>query len=400
VQAAQSTAGGAPGALDGILVADFSRVLAGPYATMMLGDLGATVVKIESPEGDTTRVWGPPWRDGLSTYYQAINRNKQSIVLDLKQEEDLRLARELALRSDVVIENFLPGTMRTFGLDYESVAAENPGVVYCSISGFGSQPGAAHLRGFDLLVQAVGGLMSITGEVDGVPMKVGVALVDIICGLHACVGVVAALSARQRDGRGQCVEVNLLASTISALANQASSYLLGGVVPPRAGNAHPSVAPYDVFNASDGPVIVACGTQGMYVNLCRALGTTRLLEDPRFATNADRVAHRDELSRELDQVLSGWRRAELVAHLLDNGVAAGQVNDIAETFAYADEIGLDVTWDIDGKPFVRAPMTMSRTPPRPSAAPPELDASGEELRAWLAEPREDAGPVPAAPEPS
>lgn len=375
------------GALDGIVIADFSRVLAGPYLTMLLGDLGATVIKVESPAGDQTRGWGPPWRDGESTYYQSINRNKRSIVLDLKDAEDRLLAAELAQRADILIENFLPGRMDSFGLGYEEIAATNPGVIYCSLTGFGSAPAAADLPGFDLVVQAVGGLMSITGEADRDPMKVGVALVDVLCGLHGGLGILAALHARTRSGRGQLVEVNLLTSALSALTNQAAAYLMGGVIPSRAGNVHPSVAPYEVFPLTDGDIVIAVGTDGQFVKLCGALRRPDLALDPRFVANAGRVEHRMELIAILSELLRGRSRDETVALLRSAQVPAGPVNNIEDAFAMAEELGLEPTWELNGVKHVRTPINLSTTPPRPLMPPPALDDRGEALRAWLAVPR-------------
>jgi crotonobetainyl-CoA:carnitine CoA-transferase CaiB-like acyl-CoA transferase len=380
-------------ALEGLVIADFSRVLAGPYLTMLLGDLGATVIKVESAEGDQTRGWGPPWRNGHSTYFQAVNRNKRSVVLDLRDPDDQALAAELARRSDVLIENFLPGRMRSFGLDYETVSAANPGVVYCSLTGFGSQPGAADLQGFDLVAQAVGGLMSVTGQNDGPPMKVGVALVDVLCGLHAGLGILAALAARSRLGRGQLVEVNLLTSALSALTNQSAAYLMAGVVPGRTGNAHPSVAPYEVFETADGSIVVAAGTEPQFTRLCQCLGIERVAADPRFATNADRVAHREEMREILLTALAGFTSAQAVVLMRKAGVPAGPVNDMAGAFDLAGQLELEATWMIDGVDHMRAPMTMSLTPPRPYSPPPELDEMGDDIRRWLGSPMAAGGAI-------
>ena len=282
------------GALDGIVVADFSRVLAGPYATMLLADLGATVVKVERPgSGDDTRAWGPPFAaDGQSTYFQSVNRNKASIALDLGAADDRRIAHALAARADVLVENHKPGALTRFGLDYTQVRAVNPAVVYCSISGFGSGAGA-ELPGYDLLVQAMGGLMSITGTDE--PTKAGVAVVDVLTGLHAAVGILAALHHRDRTGEGQRIEATLLTSLQSSLVNQASAYVGAGAVPGFMGNAHPSIAPYEVFAAADRTMIIAVGNDAQFARLADVLGQPGLSADPRFATNAARVEHREEL---------------------------------------------------------------------------------------------------------
>src|SRR3712207_6066607 len=244
------------GPLAGLLVADFSRVLAGPYATMLLADLGAEVVKVESPAGDDTRSWAPPVRDGVSTYYLGVNRNKRSIALDLTDDDDAAAARELARRADVLVENFKPGGLARFGLDYATVAEGNPGIVYASISGFGSGPEGRKLPGYDLIVQAISGLMSLTGDPDGDPYRAGVAVFDVMAGLHATIGVLSALNLRRETGRGQHVEVNLLSSALSGLVNQTSAYVAGDVVPFRMGNSHPSLFPYEPLPCSDGDLIV------------------------------------------------------------------------------------------------------------------------------------------------
>ena len=272
--------------LDGILVADFSRILAGPLAAQTLGDLGADVVKVEAPAGDDTRSWGPPFApDGTATYAMAANRNKRSVVLDLRDDGDRRLARELARRADVVIANLKPGAMERFGLGYEDLAAEHPRLVYCAINGFGSGAGA-ELPGYDPLVQAVGGLMSVTGPEGGDPAKVGVALVDVIAGLNAAVGIMAALRERDRSGHGQMVEITLLGTVLAALANQATGYLNAGVVPRALGTRHPSIEPFATYACADGPLMICAGNDRQFAALADAIGAPGLADDPRFATNA------------------------------------------------------------------------------------------------------------------
>jgi crotonobetainyl-CoA:carnitine CoA-transferase CaiB-like acyl-CoA transferase len=276
-------------------VADFSRILAGPYATMLLADMGAEVVKVEGPGGDDTRTWQPPVRDGVSTYYLGVNRNKRSVALDLKDPGDLGLARELARRADVFIENFKPGGLKRFGLDYDTVAAANPAVVYASISGFGSGPGGAGLPGYDLIVQATSGLMSVTGDAEGEPYRAGVAVFDVISGLHATIGVLAALNHRHATGTGQHVEISLLASAMSGLVNQTSAYVAGGVVPFRMGNSHPSLFPYEPLPCADGELIITAGNDLQFRKLTQVLGVPELADDPRFTRNEDRTANREEL---------------------------------------------------------------------------------------------------------
>ncbi len=400
----------ARGPLSGIRVADFSRVLAGPHATMILADLGADVIKIESPEGDGTRQWSPPVNAvGQSTYFAGVNRGKRSVALDLRAPEGLERARELAATADVVIENFKPGTMEKFGLGYEAVAAQNPGVVYCSISGFGDAAGK-ELPGYDLLVQAVGGLMSITGAADdagGEPTKVGVALVDILTGLNAVIGIQAALRAREtaasatgrgqhvdasadvqhgstnaRVGQGQHVKVTLLGSLLSALANQASSTLETGKAPGRMGNAHPSIAPYETFAAADQQVALAVGTDGQFRRLCEVIGAPEMADDPRFANNPARVAHRFELRAAIDERLRARPAAEWIEALTAANIPAGRVNNIAQAIELAESLGLGMVAETpataaDGSTQVlrsiATPISFSETPARYGAPPPELD---------------------------
>ena len=274
--------------LDGILVADFSRVLAGPLASMLLGDLGADVVKVERPDGgDDTRAWGPPYRDGEATYYLGLNRNKRSLALDLGDAGDVELARRLAVRADVLIESFRPGLMARWGLDGDTLRARNPRLVTCSITAFGTAGDEARsLPGYDFLLQAMGGLMSVTGEEDGPPLKVGAAVVDLVCGLNAVIGIQAALAERERTGRGRHVEVSLMDASLMALLNQGSAWVLGGVVPHRRGNRHPSITPYETYACADRPIAVAVGNDRLFARLCEALGLPALPGDERFATTA------------------------------------------------------------------------------------------------------------------
>lgn len=377
-------------ALSGIVVANFSRVLAGPLATMNLADLGADVIKVErTGVGDDTRAWGPPFVEEGSAYYLSLNRNKRSIELDLKDPEDLELARELVKRADVLVENFKPGTMSRMGLGYEEAAELNPGLVYCSISAFGSDPEAATLPGHDFLVQAASGLMSITGEEDGTPLKVGVALVDVICGLYATIGILSTLEARRRTGRGQLIETSLMGSALGALVNQVSTYLLAGVVPRRLGNRHPSIAPYETYHAADRPFAVAAGNQILWECLCEALDLAGLLDDERFATNADRVAHIDELAEILNDVFAAETADTWVERLGASGVPAGHINNIGEAFELAERLGLEPIAEVPGAQtgssllLVSPPLKMSGTPPAVESAPPQLGEHSEEIRAWL-----------------
>ncbi len=313
-------------AMAGLLVADFGRVLAAPYATMLLADLGADVVKIERPGvGDDTRAWGPPYADGEATYFLSVNRNKRSFAVDLTDEADREDVIELVRRADVLVENFRPGTMARYGLSYEQVRELSPRIVYCSVTGFGAGKGA-DLPGYDLLVQAVGGLMSVTGPEPDRPVKAGVAVVDVLTGLHAAVGILAALRARERSGEGQLVEVNLLGVLLSSLVNQAAGYTAAGVVPGIMGNRHPSIAPYEVFPTADRPMVVAVGNDRQFAALCYGLGVPHLAADPRFAHNPDRVAHRVALAEAIAGQMASASGSGLVRDPLPAGGAlrAGQ----------------------------------------------------------------------------
>ncbi len=370
-------------ALDGLLVADFSRVLAGPLTAMTLGDLGADVIKVESPAGDETRTWQPPTDDqGRATYFLTVNRNKRSVVLDLKDPADLELARELTRRADVLIENFKPGTMDRLGLGYETVSMENPGVVYCSISGFG-EAGGRELPGYDPLVQALSGLMSVTGPATGGGHKVGVALVDVIAGLNAATGILAALRARDRDRVGQRVSIDLLSTALAALANQGSSFLNTGVSPERLGNVHPSIEPFSTFESAVGPIMICAGNDDQFERLATTIGAPSLIEDPRFRTNSDRVANRDELRTELESRLRLDSAEYWSGTLTDAGVPAGPVNDVGGGYRLAESLGLDPVDQIDGVKTARSPIGLSATPAETRSAPPEIDEQGKEIRNWL-----------------
>ncbi|MDL9980501.1 CaiB/BaiF CoA transferase family protein [Microbacterium sp. ASV49] len=363
------------GVLADVRVADFSRVLAGPYATMTLADFGADVVKIEPPAGDDTRHWMPPVdAAGQATYFNSVNRNKRSVALDLTTDAGRAEAWRLATTADVVVENFRPGVMDRFGLDYESVAAANPGAVYASITGFGAGEGAA-LAGYDLLVQAVGGLMSITGDPDGAPAKAGVALVDVLCGLNAVSGILLALRERDRTGRGQRVEVNLLHSLLSALTNQAASTLATGTAPRRLGNAHPSISPYAVYRAADRDLVIAVGNDKQFAALAAVIGVPALADDVRFLTNAARVAHRDALTVDLERALAGRPAAEWVDLFAAAGVPSGLVNDVGEAIALAGRLGLDPVVELGASRTVSSPIGLGAAPAVYLTPPPTLDAS-------------------------
>jgi crotonobetainyl-CoA:carnitine CoA-transferase CaiB-like acyl-CoA transferase len=380
------------GPLAGVLVADFSRVLAGPYATMLLADLGAEVIKVESPAGDDTRTWIPPVRGDVATYYLAMNRNKHAVALDFSDPDDRAAAQELARRADVVIENFRPGGLAKFGLDYASVSATNPEVVYASISGFGTKAGAK-LPGYDLIVQAVSGMMSLTGDPDGSPYRAGISVFDVMSGMQATIGILAALRHREHTGAGQHVEISLLATALSGMVNQASAWVAGGVDPQRMGNAHPSLFPYEPMPTADGDMIVAAGNDGQFERLCQALELPNLTEDPRFRHNRDRTANREELRPLLLERLATRTRAEWFQRLSDVGVACGPINSVSEGVAFAEELGLDPVVVVgegeEAVPTIRNPITFSLTPPRYELPPPRIDQDGELIRAWLREPAKE-----------
>ncbi|MGG6380674.1 CaiB/BaiF CoA transferase family protein [Paenarthrobacter sp. NEAU-H11] len=364
--------------LNGIKVADFSRVLAGPFATMMLADFGADVIKVESPGGDDTRAWVPPVDEhGAGTYFSSVNRNKRSVVCDLRSQEGLAQALDIALAADVIVENFRPGVMQRFGLDYDTLRAVRPDLVYCSITGFGSK-GGAHLPGYDLLVQAVGGLMSVTGSPESEPSKVGVALVDVVTGQNAVVGILAALRSRDQTGRGQRVDVNLLSSLLAGLVNQASSTLATGESPQRMGNAHPSIAPYETLQTADGPLALAVGTDKQFAALARVLGVPELADDSRFRGNSNRVAHRVALKALLEEQLRKKPAVEWSGRLSEAGVPAGKVNSIVEAIQLAADLGLEPVVEIaDGSSRrtsrqVANPIQLSETPATYRRLPPLL----------------------------
>ena len=365
--------------LEGILVADFSRVLAGPLAAMLLGDLGADVIKVERPDGgDDTRTWGPPWHEGESTYYLGLNRNKRSIALDLADEADRALARELGARADVLIESFRPGLIGSWGLDGDALrAAGNAGLVSCSVTAFGTTSDAATaLPGYDFLLQAMGGLMSVTGEPDGRPLKAGTAVVDLVCGLLAANGIQAALIERARTGAGRHVEVSLMDSALTCLLNQGSAWVAAGVNGRRRGNRHPSIVPYETYETADRQIAVAVGNDRMFGRLCAVVG---LPIDERFASNEGRVAHADELASALEERLRAEPAEDWLARLREAKVPAGPINGIDEAFALAEELGMEPTQD----GLITPPLRIDGERPPIRHRPPHLDEHGDDLRAWL-----------------
>jgi crotonobetainyl-CoA:carnitine CoA-transferase CaiB-like acyl-CoA transferase len=394
---ADDSAPSRPGPLSGLLVADFSRVLAGPYCTMILADLGAEVIKVEGPAGDDTRRWMPPVRHGVSTYYLSINRNKRSVALNFRDEPDVAAAVELARRADILVENFKPGGLRQFGLDYDSIRAINPAVIYASITGFGSG-GGAHLPGYDLIVEAMSGLMSLQGDTDGPPYRAGVAIFDVMSGMQATIGILAALDHRRRTGEGQLVEVNLMAAALAGMVNQTGAFASAGVVPHRMGNAHPSLFPYEPLPTADGDLVIAAGNDAQFRNLCTVLGAPELAADERFAANSGRTANRDQLRPLLVERLKQHSAAEWFDQLIAAGVPCGPINSVAGGVAFAEQIGLDpvvVSGQGEaGVPGIRNPLRFSATAPRYDLPPPALDEHGDEIRAWLT--ADPATPLPPA----
>lgn len=389
----------AQGPLKGIRVLDLSRVLAGPVATQLLGDLGCDVVKVERPgSGDDTRAWGPPYlkdADGAdsseSAYFLSCNRNKRSLTIDLGKKEGQALVRDLAARADVMIENFKVGDMARFGLAYADLARLRPRLVYCSISGFGQTGPYAAQPGYDFLVQGMGGVMSITGDADGEPMKVGVAVADVVCGLYAAVAILAALRHRDATGQGQHIDLGLLDSQVAWLVNQGMNYLVSGKPPGRLGNAHPNIVPYQVFAASDGYVIIAVGNDGQFRRLAGALAMPALADDADYATNAARVRNRDRLVPILEALIRAKARAHWLRTLGEAGVPCGPVNDIGQVFAdpqvIARQMRIAMPHPLAGAGHVELignPLKLSASPVGYLRPPPLLGQHTDEvLEEWL-----------------
>ncbi len=391
-----------PGALTGLRVLDLSRVLAGPWSSQLLADLGAEVVKIERPGGgDDTRAWGPPWLADVegeptseSAYFLSANRNKQSVTIDIGQQEGQRLVARLAGEADVLIENFKVGNLARYGLDYATLKERNPRLIYCSITGFGQTGPYAARPGYDFLMQGMGGLMSITGRPDGSdgggPQKVGVALTDVLTGLYATVAILAALARRERSGTGQHIDLALLDVQVASLANQASSYLVGGSAPKRLGNAHPSIVPYQDFPSADGHVIIAVGNDGQFAQLCKVLGVTEWSSDTRFSTNPQRVANREILVPAIAEITRTRTTAQWVAAMESAGVPGGPINTIDRVFddpqvqARGMRIELEHTAARRPVPFVANPIRLSESPVQYRSAPPTLGQhTSDVLGAWL-----------------
>lgn len=373
--------------LSELVIADFSRILAGPLVTQNLADLGARVIKVERPgTGDDTRSWGPPFRGDLATYFAAVNRGKESIALDLTDPEDFEVARRLADRADVLVENFRPGLMDGFGLGYESLALSNPKVIYCSISAFGDEGEGAGLPGVDLLIQAMAGWMHVTGQADGPPTKVGMAVVDVLAGMYATSGVLAALFQRTGNGGvGQRVHVSLYEAALSGLINLASGHLLADDDPHRNGNRHPSIAPYELFYAADRPFVLAAVNDSLFIRTCEVIGRPELIADPRFDTNPHRRTNVEELVAELEDAFRSRPASEWIDLLRARRVPVGDVNTVAEAFAFADTLGIDVVGEDPATGFrgLRTPIQLSGSASTTLTVPPALDADGDSIRRWL-----------------
>ena len=378
---------GARGPLAGVVVADFGRVLAAPYCTMLLADLGATVIKIESPTGDETRGWRPPVRDDEATYFLAINRNKLDIVLDLKQPEDLAVARDIIARSDVLVDNFKPGGMAALGLDPDELRRERSGLITASVTGFGTTGGRS-LPGYDLLVQAVSGHMSVTGAPETQGFKSGVAIFDIVAGLHAAVGILASVVQRQNSGEGQRVETDLMSVALSALANQTSAWVAGGVTPQRMGNEHPSIFPYAPLPTADGEIVIAIGNDRQFSAFANAIGHAELLQDARFATAPERSVHRDALRPILETALRGRSSQQWFDLLSPLGIPCGPLQDIPEGVAFAERLGLEPVVQAGGAdravPVVRNPVRYSGFEVDYRLPPPRLDEHRQLVLDWIA----------------
>jgi formyl-CoA transferase len=370
--------------LNGIRVLDLSRVLAGPYCTMVLGDLGADVIKVESPDGDETRGWGPPFAEEESAYYLCVNRNKRSIVVDFKTQKGQEILRELIKRSDVLVENFLPGTLTRFSLDFDSASVINPHLIYCSITGFGQTGPLRDKPGYDFMIQAMGGLMSITGEPDGEPMKVGVAVADLFAGQNAVIAVLAALQARTQTGRGQHLDISLFDSQVAMLANVASSYLISGNLPKRYGNAHANIVPYQSFRASDAWFVVAVGNDRQFEKLCGVIGDQELASDSRFTTNAERVKNREELIAILKPIFLTRTSSEWLSALEAVGIPCGPINTLDKVFSMpqveAREMLIHMPHSgIEDLKLVGSPLKFSHTPVDYSLQPPRLGEHTEDV---------------------
>jgi crotonobetainyl-CoA:carnitine CoA-transferase CaiB-like acyl-CoA transferase len=392
-----------PGPLTGLRVLELARILAGPWAGQILADLGADVIKVERMgAGDDTRGWGPPFvaaADGGhlgSAYFHGTNRGKRSIALDFESPEGQRIVRKLAARSDVLIENFKVGGLKKFGLDYTSLSAQFPRLIYCSVTGFGQSGPYASRAGYDLMAQGMGGFMSLTGPPDGEPMRAGVPIADLFTGVYSVVGILAALSERERTGRGTLVDIALIDSQVGVLANQALNFLVSGAVPKRQGNSHPNIVPYQVFPVADGHIIIATGNDNQYVKLCGVLGAPELADKPEYRDNTGRLAHREELVGRLTELTRRMKNADLLTKLEAVGVPAGPINDLGQVFADPQVIHRGMRLDIESKaaksgtiPGVRTPIIIGGLPMASDRPSPRLGEHTEEILREIGEVREE-----------
>jgi len=373
--------------LEGLRVVELARILAGPWAGQTLSDLGAEVIKVESPNGDDTRQWGPPFvergDDRSAAYFHGCNRGKKSIAVDFRTPEGQDLVRKLVADADILIENFKVGGLAKYGLDFASLSDLNPRLVYCSITGFGQDGPYAHRAGYDYILQGMSGLMSITGDPDGQPQKCGVAITDIFTGLYSVSAILAAVHQRQATGRGQHIDMALLDVATAVTANQALNYLTTGEAPQRIGNAHQNLTPYQVFDCADGYIIIATGNDAQYQRLCDVLGLSDMAKHPDYATNADRIAHRAEMTRRLTGATLRFTKSDLLAACETKGIPAGPINDLAEVFADPQIVHRGLQMELDGVPSVRPPFRFSDAAPKLDRPSPKLDEDGDAIRKLL-----------------
>lgn len=373
------------GALNNIRILDLSRVLAGPYCTMVLGDLGAEVIKVEAPGGsDETRGWGPPFKNGVSAYYLCANRNKKSITANLKSAEGVKIIKELVKESDVIINNFKTGTMERFGLDYETLAEINPGIVYASITGFGETGPYKNIPGYDFIIQAMSGLMSITGDQDSGPQKVGVAIVDVLTGLYTTIGVQAALLERSISGKGQKIDISLYDTAVSSLVNIGSNYLMSGEIPQALGNSHANIVPYQTFKTADGQMVIAVGNDNQFISLCKILGKPEFAEDERFKTNASRVEHREIIVPLLQEVFLTQPSLYWQEQCQANNIPCGAIQNIKQVSEdpqlKARNMFVEHEHPTAGKiKMINSPINLSRTPVEVKQHPPIAGEHNEEI---------------------
>ena len=374
-----------PSPLEGLKVVELARILAGPWAGQTLSDLGADVIKVESPDGDDTRKWGPPFveRDGQTTaaYFHSCNRGKRSVAVDFRKPEGQTIVRDLVAEADILIENFKVGGLAKYGLDYDSLSKLNPRLIYCSITGFGQTGPYAHRAGYDFIIQGMSGLMSITGEADGQPQKVGVAVTDIFTGLYSTIAILSAVHQRNESGRGQHIDMALLDCATAITANQAMNFLATGIAPTKMGNAHPNLTPYQVFDCADGWIIIATGNDAQFQRLCGLLGVADLAQFPDYLTNSDRVAHRDALAEALTARTRTFTKSDLLAACEAQGVPAGPINDLSEVFDDPQLQSRGIQMTLDGVPSVRPPFQMSGSTISSSQPSPNLDEHGDDIRA-------------------